>query len=270
MRRQRSSLPSGPTSQGARAPARQGAYTDAELDAAILRSQRSDPLSVGIRLATIGVVYLLLGRAVADGMGAMYLLLPLLAELLAMFWLGLLMTYTLVRCPAFRASMGSGVGIVLWSLVICGAVAAWMAHDPDTGSWALSNLPQGSVRTWETAIGFGVHWAVLAAVLGLVVASAREALAWRPQAGVFVWTAITSIGVRLGLAVLLGFVAFLAFVFLQPLLGSHVLAALKGGSGAAWAAWSVLLLIDIGVVGVLALMHRELVAKHRTISVARG
>jgi len=261
MRRQRPRTLPGSRPRPAQIPAPRGAYTDAQLDAAILRSQRSDPISVGIRLVSIGVIYFLLARAVTEGMGAIFLLLPLLAELLAMFWLGLLMAFTLVRCASFRASMGSGVGIVLWSLGICGAVAAWMAHDPAAGTWSLAALPQGARRTWDMGIGFGVHWAILVAVLGLVAASLREALAWRPEEGVFVWTAITSISVRLGLALLLGFFAFIGFVFLQPLVGPLLRAAAEGGSGAAWVVWAALLLIDIGVVVVLALMHRELLAK---------
>lgn len=261
MRRQKASKLPGSRPRPAKVSVQRGAYTDAQLDAAILRSQRSDPISVGIRLATIGVVYFLLGRAVAEGMGAIFLLLPLLAELLAMFWLGVLMAFSLVRCPSFRASMGSGVGIVLWSLGICGAVAAWMAHDTASGTWSLAALPQGARRTWDMGLGFGVHWAILIAVLGLAVASLREALAWRPEEGAFVWTAITSISVRLGLALLLGFFAFIGFVFLQPVVGPLLNAAVEGGSGAAWTVWAALLLIDVGVVVVLALMHRELLAK---------
>ncbi len=238
-----------------------GGYTDAELDAAILRSQRSDPLSVGIRLATTGVVYFLLARAIADGMGAAYLVLPLLVELLAMFWIGWLLSRTVVPCKAFRRSGGSGVGVVIWSLVIVGGVAAWLAYAPGQG-WSPARIGEAAAARWETARDFGIHWALVAVVIGLLAATAREVMAWRPAQGVFVWTSIITIGSRIGLAVLLGMLVGLLFAFLGPVL-KPLVAALP----LAWVVWTVLLLLDVGVVLVLALMHRDF---KRTAALAAG
>lgn len=229
-----------------------GGYTDAEMDGAILRSQRSDPVSVAMRLVAVATVYWLLGRAVAQGMGAAYLLLPLLAELLAMFWIGLLLSRTVVRCKAFRRSAGSGVGVVVWTLIILGGVAAWLARDPAGGGWALSNLPAGARLAWETSLRFGLHWAVLAALAGLIVATLREVLAWKPEQGVFVWTSIITTGTRIGLALLFGTFGFIA----AAVLGVPLTRA-DAGLHWPWITWTLLLLLDVGVVVVLALMHRD-------------
>ncbi len=228
-----------------------GGYTDAELDGAILRSQRSDPLSVGIRLATTCVVYFLLARAIADGMGAAYLLLPLLVELLAMFWIGLLLSRAVVRCKAFRRSAGSGIGVVVWTLIILGGIAAWLAYQPGEG-WSPARIGGTASTRWETARAFGMHWAVLASIVGLLAATAREVMAWRPEQGAFVWTSIITIGSRIGLAVLLGMLVGLLFAFFGPVL-KPIVAALP----VAWVVWSILLALDVGVVVVLALMHRD-------------
>jgi hypothetical protein len=228
-----------------------GGYTDAEIDAAILRSQRSDPLSVGIRLGTTAVVYFLLARAIVGGMGAAFLLLPLLVELLSMFWIGLLLSRTVVRCEAFRRSAGSGIGVVVWTLVILGGVAAWLAYQPGEG-WSPARIGEAASARWETARAFGMHWAVLASIVGLLLATAREVMAWRPEQGVFVWTSVITTGSRIGLAVLLGMLVALLFAVFGPVL-KPLVAALP----LAWLVWTVLLVLDVGVVVVLALMHRD-------------
>lgn len=78
---------------------RLGGYRVADLDAALARSERSDPVSIGLRLLQIAIVHGLLAAAVLGGLPAQALLLPLLIELLAMFVIGSLLAALLVDCP---------------------------------------------------------------------------------------------------------------------------------------------------------------------------
>lgn len=246
-------------------------YSDAELDAALLRSQGSDVFSVGTRLVAIVVVFGLLARAIQDGLTAPYLILPLIAELLAMFWIGWLMSRTVVRCPVFRKSAGT-LGVVLWTLVIALGMAAWLAYDPTAGDMALGRIAANAAAAWATIVANGLHWAVLVAVLGLCVSTVMEIQAWRQTGGVFVWTAITTTGTRIGLLILLGFVAMVPAMFVGPMVVSLLeaqgwLALLSQGQWA-WPVWAVLLALDLGVLIVLTLMHRELVRSRRPAKAA--
>ncbi len=234
-----------------------GGYTDAELDAALLRSQRSDPLAVALRLLTLGLVYGVLARAVAAGLASPYLLLPMLAELLLIFWLGWLLSRSVVRCPAFRRSAGSGLGVAVWSALILAVALGWVAWDPLAGEFSLQDLKPRAAAAFDTTLQHGLHWALLAMLVGLLAATVGEVAAWRRSGGVFVWTSITTAGTRIGLLVLLGMVAALAAGFLAPLWQGSGLGAWLD-QRLAWLVWSILLVLDLGVVVVLALMHRDL------------
>ncbi len=243
-----------------------GGYTDSEIDSALLSSQRSDPLSVAVKLGTLALVYTLLARAIMSGMTAPYLVLPLIVEFLAMFWIGWIMVRTVVPCPAFRRSAGGLVTVIIWTVVVGAASVGWLIYDARAGlpPEATGELVRATMQS--KLLGHGLHWAIAAALIGLLVTTTLEVSAWRRRAsGVFVWTAIAHTGVRIGLVFVVGlFVVLVGAIFKKPLAG---LVAQNGWSemlsqgSFAWPIWAALLLLDLGAVVVLALMHRDLKRK---------
>ena len=107
-----------------------GGYTDAEFNEAMLRSQRSDPLTVAIRLGTLVAVYWLLARAIAQFKLPVSLLwLPLAAEFLAILWIGRFAIKPFVDCKAFARSMGGWFAFLFWNGVVVGAYVAALGID---------------------------------------------------------------------------------------------------------------------------------------------
>lgn len=239
-----------------------GGYAPAELDEALRRSQRSDPVTVVFRLLGIVVVYVLLARAILGGLGGAGLLLPLLVEALAVLWLGGVLALTVVPCPAFRASAGRGPGIVIASLVLLAAGCGLLYAVPELRG--ANGIDPAAVWPWLHR--HQLHWALLAVVAGLVLTTANEVLAWRlrggVQGGVFVWTGLGFMATRFGLVILLGLVlgvslALFAGALHERIEGSAWLARLAANQWA-WAVWGALLLLDLSTLAVLALMHRDL------------
>jgi len=269
----RSRLPTPRPTHGAKQPAHYGAYAAADMDAALLRSQSSDPLAVGLRLLGIGVVYALLGHAVANGLSSPYLLLPLWFELFVATWMGWLMARTVVPCPTFRRSGGSLFAMLVWSGVLLVPPALALAWDPVAGTLDPFRIPDGSRLAWHTVLASGLHWALLAAAGGLALSSIGEVLAWRRQGGVFVWTSLSTMSTRIALVFALAALAGIPLIFLGGLLKDLVarsswLPLLSEGLWA-WPVWTVLLLLDVGVVLVLALMHRDLRREQAAAGAAR-
>jgi len=261
-------MPGGGTSSGSLEEQRlkNGGYTDSEIDSALLSSQRSDPLSVAVKVGTLALVYTLLARAIMSGMTAPYLVLPLIVEFLAMFWIGWIMVRTVVPCPAFRRSAGGLLTVIIWTLVVGGAIVGWLIYDARAAlpPQASSELVRATMQS--KLLGHSLHWAIAAALVGLLVTTALEVSAWRRRAsGVFVWTAIAHTGVRIGLVFVGGlFVALVAGIFKKPLAGllaDNDWGALLSQGSYAWPIWAALLLLDLGAVAVLALMHRDLKRK---------
>lgn len=239
-----------------------GGYAPAELDDALRRSQRSDPMTVAFRLIGIVAVYVLLARALLSGLDGAGLLLPLLAEALAVLWLGGVLALAVVPCPAFRASAGRGPGIAIASLLLLAAGVGLLYAVP--GLRGANGIDLAAVGPWLHR--HQMHWALLAVVAGLVLTTANEVLAWRlrggVQGGVFVWTGLTFMATRFGLVILLGLVlgvplALFAGALHERIEGSAWLATLAANQWA-WAVWGVLLLLDLSTLVVLALMHRDL------------
>lgn len=241
-----------------------GGYSEAEIDAALVRSQRSDPLGVGIRLVTLAVVYFLLARAIQSGLTAPFVVLPLLLELLAVFWGGQLLK-RVIDCTAFRQSAGGLVLTLMWTLGIGLLILLMLSWDSAAGAPDPAQLPQALVAAKATVLEHGLHWALLAMLGGLVFGTVHDISHWKHHGGVFFWTAITTAGFRLAVLFLAGFVG----IFLAVLLGEFVLMQLSHSGwlpllraqGWAWPVWGFLLLLDLGVVVLATLMHRDLSAQ---------
>ncbi|MGQ0801218.1 MAG: hypothetical protein ACT4NL_14065 [Pseudomarimonas sp.] len=243
-----------------------GGYTDAEIDAALLVSQRSDPISVAVKLGTLALVYALLACAIMGGMTAPYLVLPLIVEFLAMFWIGWIMVRTVVPCPAFRRSAGGLLTVIIWTAVVGGAIVGWLIHDARAGLPPDASGELIRATMLSKLLGHSLHWAIVAALIGLLVSTALEISAWRRRgSGVFVWTAIAHTGVRIGLVFVGGlFVVLVGAIFKKPLvalLADSDWGPLLSQGNFAWPIWALLLLLDLGAVAVLALMHRDLKRK---------
>jgi hypothetical protein len=218
-------------------------YEDTDFSHAVLRSQRSDPLGVAVRLGAVAATYALLALAVHRGTSSPYLLMPLVLEYVGMTWIGMWMC-RVVDCPKFRgAHRNTATANVVASLLLVGLLVLWVVE---------ARRPGGGPPHW------GVGLAVLASLGGMLFATMHEIARWRRSGGVFVWSVTLFVGCRMVLLLLLGTVGLL------PLL---LVASMVSGSGRqsewlaqglwAWPVWALLLLLDLGVVLLLAWLHRR-------------
>lgn len=243
-----------------------GGYTDAEFAEAMLRSQRSDPLTIAIRAATLIVVYVLLARAVAKFQLPVSLLwLPLAAEFLAIMWIGRFLVRPFVDCKAFAQSVGGWFAFVFWNLVVVGAYAAAFAWDSDKGGFS-----GVFAERWTMVRQSGMHWAIGAAVVGMLLATIVEVVRWRAVRGVFVWTSIMASGFRMGVLVLCVFLGVFVAVFVANFLGDSV-----ERWNWSWVVFGFLLFVDLATLVVTTMFHRELLqkqhgAKHPRVAIPAG
>ena len=240
-----------------------GPYREHEFDAEFLRTHRSDWASVALRLALLAGIYWLLARAIrTEQLSAGFVVLPLVVEFIAIFWIGWVMATWFVDCETFRKSAGS-LGLTLfWTLVVAGAMAGFLAWDGDAERIDASRIPQQFGAAWARIHGSGLHYAMGLAIAGLVVSTVPEVLRWRRKGGVFVWTSIMNSGFRLGIMILLGFVGGLVGIlgaeFLLPVVPEERDALWP------WLVFWFLLVADVTTVVVAALMHRDLGRKARS------
>lgn len=229
-----------------------GGYTDAEFEAAMLRSQRSDPLTVAIKVATLAVVYVLLFRAVAKFQLPVSLLwLPLAAEFLAIMWIGRFVIRPFVDCNAFMQSMGGWSAFVFWNVVVVGAYVAAFAWDSQQGGFA-----GVFAERWRMVRESGMHFAIGAAVVGLLLSTIVEVVRWRAQRGVFVWTSIMASGFRMGVMLLAVFAAVFVGIFLGQFLGDDA-----DTWPWSWIVFGFLLFVDFATLVATTMFHRELLQK---------
>jgi len=246
-----------------------GPYREADFDAEFLRTHRSDWASVALRLALIAGIYWLLARAIrTDQLSAGFVVLPLVVEFIAVFWIGWVMATWFVDCETFRKSAGSFGLALFWTIVVAGAMAGLLAWDGNAERIDASRIPEQFGAAWSRIRGSGLHYALGFAVAGLIVSTVPEVLRWRRKGGVFVWTSIMNSGFRIGIMILLGFVGGL----LGILLGEFLLPVVAEERDALWP-WAVfwfLLVADVATTIVAALMHRDLGKKAATRTTGPG
>lgn len=231
-----------------------GGYTDAEFNEAMLRSQRSDPLTVAIRLGTLVAVYWLLARAIAQFKLPVSLLwLPLAAEFLAILWIGRFAIKPFVDCKAFARSVGGWFAFLFWNGVVVGAYVAALAWDSNTRGFA-----GAFAERWALMRESGMHYAIAAAILGLLLSSIVEVVRWRARRGVFVWTSIMTSGFRIGVLFLCAMIAVvLGIVFARSLE--------RSGVNWSWVVFGFLLFVDLATLVAMTFFHRELLGKKRAV-----
>lgn len=233
-----------------------GPYDDAELDAAILRTQSSDWSFVATRVVMLAVTFFFLARAVAHGATAGFLLLPLAVEFASIMWLGLLLSYFVIDCPKFRESSRKPGRVLFWTMLLVGGVSVvlgWEGGGFDTARIRLG-WASASQELWRT----GLVWAMLAGVVGLVFSTVREVVAWRRVGGVFIWHSVFAVSFRIAVVILLA--VFSPFVLI-PLADSLLPWLLETPQRVAWTAFGFLLFVEIGALAVGVGMHRSLKAE---------
>ena len=237
-----------------------GPYREQDFDAAFVRSHRSDWGSVAVRALVIAAVYWLLARAVrSEQLSVGFVLLPLAVEFIAVFWIGWVMAKWFVHCDTFGKTARSFGLALFWTFAILGVMAARLATDPEADGFDVDRIQPNLAVAWDKVVRTGLLWAMLAAIGGLVVATIPEVVRWRRTGGVFVWTSIMNSGFRLGVMILLGFVAGLLAIlgaeFLLPLLPEGRAQVWP------WIAFWFLFLADVLTLVVVVLMHRDLAKK---------
>ena len=232
-------------------------YTEAAYDAEIARTQQSDWPYVGIRVTMLAIVFCLLARGIAIyGLRAGFLFLPLAAEFLTVFWVGLFLSYFVVDCPAFAKSSRKPILALGWTLataaIICG-VLAW-----DNGGFHVDQIGPGWAAGWQDMWSMGLVWALVAGVIGILFSTVSEVVRWRRTGGVFVWISVFHLGTRLTVVLLLGVpVLFLVFGFADSI-GTWVFGTPEQ---TAWFVYGCLLVVEVGGLALGVLLHRSVVGK---------
>lgn len=243
-----------------------GGYSEAELDAALLDAERSDLPSVILRLAVVALVFYLLARSVLAGLSGPYLLLPLMLELLVIFWLGWAMSRTIVDCKVFRRSAGS-IGLTLfWTAVAAVVLLAAFSYDGTRHELSMAHIAPSARTAWASILAHDLHWALLAMIAGLLVTTTTDVVRWKQRGGVFFWASITTAGFRVGLIILVGVVGAIPLMMFGEVIAGQIgrggwIDALAAQQWA-WPIWTALLLLDLGVVVLATAMHKDLLAKH--------
>jgi hypothetical protein len=253
-------MTSEPASTEAAERARYQGYTEAEIDQALARSLRSDWPSIVIRLAIVATTYGLLARAIlAEPLPATLIALPLIVELLAIFWLGLFLAAFVVDDKAFRTSALKPWATAFWTAVAAIGLFMWLTLSPTSGRSQLENVAPNLANAQRLVFDSGLHWALVAVTGGLVVTTLFEVLDWKRRGGVFVWTSITTAGFRVGLGIVALAPLVVLGMFVAPLIESWF--TRSPADARAWLIWGVLLLLEISVVIVGVLMHRDILGK---------
>lgn len=227
-------------------------YSDAEFDAEVLRTQRSDWSYVGAKAATLAVVFFFLARAVLRGASAEFLLLPLAVEFLSIMWVGLFLGYFVIDCPKFIAAGRKPIRVILWTSLILGAISALLAWDD--GAFHADRVRPGWLSAWQEILSTGLIWAMVAEVLGLGASTAREVFRWRQERGTFVWNSIFAPSLRIATVILIGILS--PFVLI-PLADSLVPWLFENPRRMAWTAFGFLLFVELGGLAIGVGMHRD-------------
>lgn len=237
-----------------------GGYSDAEFESALARSQSSDVFSVGARALTLVAVFWLLAHAIqVHDLPAWLLILPLVVEFIAIFWIGFVLSRFIVDCPTFAKSAGSLGLLLTWtvaSLIVLFAVAG---IDPELHGWRWQHIGTGVQILWFSLAKLGLHWVIFVSLSGLLISTSIEVLRWRRLRGVFVWTSIMNTGFRLGVMLLLGIVGFVAVLLLDN--AFYFSLADLSAKELAWAVFAFLLVGEVLTLIVSTLMHREALSK---------
>jgi hypothetical protein len=235
------------------------AATSRALHEKLREGWRMDPLSLGLRVATLVLAYALLARAIArHDLPLPLVVLPIAAEILAVMWIGVLLARCFIACPVFREGAHGLFAPLLWSVLIGGAYLAWLAFDPVAGELVPARMPGALVAAAQVAVASGVHWAVLAVVGGIAVGSALELRRWRTRGGVFVWGQTIGGGMRIVLAIFGAPLLVLAFALLGPFALEAFPALLDVAP--AWWAFGLMALAELAVLGLAFAMHRYFAA----------
>lgn len=242
-------------------------YSAAELDAEFVRTQRSDLVHVLLRLLSLGFVYGTLARGVhKQTLGAAFLLLPAALEFILVMWFGLWLSRRVVSCPRFARSAGSPALIVFWTLLIAAIIAGVLAWDEPSGGlqpWLLGDHLRAALHA---VVDSGLVWGLLAMAALLVFSTMGEVARWKQVGGVFVWTSITDLGMRIGVAVLLLLFGGVLFGVFADAIGAELLA---DPQRRAWLVFGLLLLIELAALLLGVLMHRDLSRKARAAATGR-
>lgn len=234
---------------------------EAEYDAEILRTQRSDWTYVALRVVMLAIVFWLLARGIAThGLTAGFLLVPLAAEIVTVFWVGLFLSYFVVDCPAFAKTGRRPILVLLWTLAIGGIVSAVLAWDD--GSFHIDRIRPGWATGWQELWATGLVWALVAGVIGLLFSTAPEVLRWRRAGGVFVWNSIFNLGMRATVLILLGVLVVFLLIGFAESLGTWVFASPEH---AAWFVFGFLVLVEIGGLALGVAIHRGVAGERASI-----
>lgn len=241
-------------------------YSDAEVDREFLRVLRSDWTYLLTRLAILAVVYWLMARAIVQyGLSASFLLLPLAVEILLMMWIGLLLSRTVVNCPAFRRTGGAATHVIVISLLMVVVASGFIVIED--GSVNLGNLGPGWRFVGDRVLETGLVWAMVAEAVGLLLATIPEVKRWKQVGGKFIWTPVFDLSLRLAAAVLMLFAGIFIFAFVADWL---VLWLDDSRDTQAWLVYGLLLVIELSGLGIGVKIHSDLARKQQKSQVPEG
>jgi hypothetical protein len=242
-------------------------YTDDELDATVLRTQRSDRLQVATRLLVLAAVFWFMGRAIVrHDLTAGFLLLPLALELILVMWIGLVLARFFVDCEVFGRTARAH-SVIAWTALTAALISILLAIEE--GTFRLARIVPGWRDGWRTVLETGLVWALVAEGVGLILSTAAEVRRWRRAGGVFVWASIFDVGVRFAMVIVVGIVAVVLLMLASDATGGRLF---EQPRRSAWIAWAFLLCVEVAGLVVGVKYHRDLqraAAKHGAAPAAR-
>lgn len=170
---------------------------DAAFEAAMLeRWPRPEPVSLGLRVASLAFVFGLTWYAIHyRGATAGALLLPMAGEIVAGMLIGLVLAATVVRDEKFRKE---AFGALRFWAIVAVVFLAWSWFRADRAQLGLDRQLLLHVGTIVDYVRMqGMFWPMLAAGIGLVAATAGDVAAYRRKGPPFVYLGSLSLGLRL-------------------------------------------------------------------------
>ncbi len=230
-------------------------YTDGDIERAFRHNVRSDWISILVRLVALSVVFGLLGRAILRfDPPAGFLLLPLVAEFLMIRWLALLLSRTVITCPAFGEASNRPVAAVVWTMIWALVLSIVLAVDQGDFSW--SRVPAAWAECWDLLLESGVIWAFVIQIGDLFYRTAPDVLQWQREGGKFFWNSVVEHGVRVATIWILLFICFCLFVLFGE---QHADWIIEERRNTAWSIFGFLTVVEFGALVIGVMVHRDLV-----------
>jgi hypothetical protein len=232
-----------------------GPYSDEEFNTEFVRTQRSDWVHTLVRALTLVAVFYILARGViVHGLTAGYLILPVAIEFVFVMWVGIFLSKFVIDCPKFVSTNKPNIAM-FWTLVVVAVISIRLAWNGDAEQIDFNRIQPGWVTVWQRTLESGLIWALVAEMLGLIVATVPEVIRWRQVGGSFLWTTTFGFALRFTVMLLGGVVLVFLLMMLADSVGMWIF---QKPNGFTWLVYGFLLFVEVGALVFGVFWHRDL------------